>query len=101
DDERLYFGKAIPRAWTASGKPVSIEQAPTRFGRVNFHLVARPEKKQVTAAVALAAAGSPKEIHVKLRVPKQTPLTEVTVNGKPAKLGGQHGDTVVIATGTQ
>ncbi len=101
DEDRLYFGKGVPRVWTASGKPVTIQQAPTRFGRVNFHLQSQPEKKSVTATVELAAAASPKEIQVKLRMPKATPLTQVTVNGKPAKLGGEHGDAVIIATGGQ
>jgi hypothetical protein len=51
--------------------------------------------------VELARAGTPKEIHVKLRMPKQTPVRAVTVNGRPATLGGAHGDTVIIATGAE
>jgi len=55
----------------------------------------------VVAKVELARPGAPKEIHVKLRVPKQTPLRSVTVNGKVAELAGKHGDTVIIATGSE
>jgi len=38
---------------------------------------------------------------VKLRVPKQTPLRKVTVNGRAAEISGKDKDTVVIATGAQ
>jgi hypothetical protein len=101
DDDRLYFAKGVPRDWIASGKPVRIEQAPTRWGRVSLNLAARPATKSVVATVELARPGAPKEIQVKLRVPKQTPLQSVTVNGHPAKIQGKNNDTVVIATGSQ
>ena len=99
DADRIYFARGVPRDWIASGKPIRIEQAPTRFGRVSLNLAAKPARKAVVATVELARPGTPKEIHVKLRVPNQTPLRSVTVNGRPATLAGRHGDTVVIATG--
>ncbi len=101
DEDRLYFARGVPREWVASGKPVRIEQAPTRWGRVSMNLVAKPASKSVVATVDLARPGSPKEIHVKLRVPKQTPARSVTVNGRAAQLAGRHGDTVVIDTGSE
>jgi len=101
DEERLYFAKGLPRDWFASGQPVRIEQAPSRWGRVNFDLVSRPAAKTVLATVELARPGAPKEIQVKLRMPKETPLRLVTVNGRAADLGGRHRDTVVIQTGAE
>ena len=101
DEDRLYFARGVPREWVASGKPVRIEQAPTRWGRVSLNLQAKPSAKSVVATVELAHAGVPKEIHVKLRVPKNTPVRSVTVNGRPAQLAGRHNDTVVIATGSE
>ena len=38
DEDRLYLAKGVPRAWVASGKPIRIDQAPTRWGRVNLRL---------------------------------------------------------------
>jgi hypothetical protein len=55
--------------------------------------------KTVTANVELAQAGSPKEIQVKLRVPAQNVLHNITVNGQPGSLAGRHNDTVIISTG--
>jgi hypothetical protein len=101
DDDLLYFAKGVPRDWIASGKLIRIAEAPTRWGRVDLSLKARPDKKSVVATVELAHPGTPREIHVKLRVPKQTPLRSVTVNGHPAAISGKQNDTVVIATGAQ
>jgi hypothetical protein len=101
DEDRLYFAKGVPRAWVASGKPIRISQAPTRWGRVSLDLAARSESRSVVAKVELARPGTPKEIQVKLRVPKQNPIRSVTVNGRPATLGGPHNDTVIIATGSE
>ena len=101
DEDRLYFGKGLARAWVASGMPISIEKAPTRWGRVSFHLAAQPDQRRVRAVAELATAGAPKEIQVKLRVPKDVQLKSVTVNGRTAKLAGLHNDTVVIPTGRE
>lgn len=101
DEDRLYFAKGVPRDWVASGQPIRISAAPTRWGRVSLDLAARPASKSVVATVELARAGAPKEIHVKLRVPAANPIQSVTVNGRPAKLSGPRGDTVIIATGNE
>lgn len=101
DEERICFAKAVPRVWLASGKPIRISQAPTRWGRASLDMIYRPAVKTVSATVDLARAGSPREIQVKLRMPKQTPVRTVTVNSRPATLGGPHNDTVIIATGAE
>jgi hypothetical protein len=101
DEDRLYLAKGVPRDWVTSGKEIKIAQAPTRWGRINFSLISKPEPKTVVATVELARPGAPKELHVKLRLPAQSPLGTVTVNGRPAPLGGLHGDTVVVQTGTE
>lgn len=101
DEDRLYFARGVPLAWVASGKPVHIEQAPTRWGRVSLNLVSKPANKSVVATVELAHPGAPKEIHVKLRVPKNTPVKTATVNGRLAQIGGKNNDTVIIQTGNE
>jgi hypothetical protein len=85
----------------ASGKPIRISRAPTRWGRVTLDMIFRSADKAVTATVELARPGSPKEIHVKLRLPKGSPLRTVTVNGQPATIGRVQNDTVIISTGKE
>jgi hypothetical protein len=97
DEDRLYLGKGLPHAWVSSGKPISIKGAPTRWGRVTFHIAAQPSANRVRATVELERPGSPKQLQVKLRTGHR--LRNVTVNGRPAKLGGAHNDTAIFETG--
>jgi len=99
DEDRLHLAKAVPRQWVASGKKIGIEQAPTRWGRVSFTLQAKPETGAVVGQVEFAGARVPSEVNFKLRLPVESKLRNVVVNGRPAKLGGPHGDTVIITTG--
>jgi len=100
DESRLYLGKGLPRNWVASGQEIRIEQAPTRWGRVSFRMHADTPGR-ITATVELAKPGAPAEIEVKLRLPKRNSLKAATVNGSPARIGGAHQDSVMIATGNQ
>jgi hypothetical protein len=36
DEDRLYLAKGVPRSWVASGKPIRIDRAPTRWGRIKI-----------------------------------------------------------------
>ncbi|MBZ5622841.1 MAG: Tat pathway signal protein [Acidobacteriia bacterium] len=101
DEDRLYFGKGLPREWVASGQTIKIDQAPTRWGRVHFTLTAKPASKSVIATVELPRTASPKELHVKLRMPLASAVKSATVNGRPAALGGVHNDTVIFQPGTE
>ena len=101
DKDTLYLAKGAPREWVGSGREISIEQAPTRWGRVSFRLAARLEAKSVVGRVELSGRVLPKEVHFKLRLPQKTPLQSVTVNGQAASLGGVHKDTVIITTANQ
>ena len=100
DDERLYFAKGVPQDWVLSGKTVSIQQAPTRWGRVSLNMLGNREKKEVTATVTLAE-NAPREVELKVRLPKGMKLQTVTVNSRPTKASGTKADTIVIATGKE
>ncbi|HKO20605.1 MAG TPA: hypothetical protein VJU82_17145 [Acidobacteriaceae bacterium] len=96
DANILHLGRAIPRDWIASGKPIGIEGAPTRYGRVTYRLETR-ENDVLAATVSLPQAGAlPKELHVAFRVPRGRKISGVTVNGKPGSLRGAEGETAVI-----
>jgi hypothetical protein len=97
----LYFGKGLPRKWVISGKEIEIEGAPTRWGKVSLKIAADSSAKNIKANVDLKRPGSPREIQVKLRLPKQNALRKAVVNGRPAVIGGPHTDSVVIQTGSE
>ena len=101
DEDVLYLGKGVPRSWLASGKAIRIENAPTRWGRITFELRADKSARNIAGKILLAAAGKPAQIQLKLRLPLQSSLTRVTVNGREAKVTGSRNDTVPISTSQQ
>lgn len=98
DNDRLHFGRAIPREWIAAGKPIAIDAAPTRYGRVSYKLETRSDGA-LAATVSLPPTGRlPKEIHVTFRAPAGKTVASVTVNGSLGTLGGTHRDAAVIGS---
>ena len=100
DEDRLHFGRALPRDWVASGKPIAILRAPTRWGRVDYRLETR-RANTLAAVINLPAKGaSPKELHVTFRIPAGRNLSGATVNGRPANFTGPHNNAIVVTPGT-
>ncbi|HEX4007805.1 MAG TPA: Tat pathway signal protein [Acidobacteriaceae bacterium] len=98
DAERLYFGRGLPRRWVGSGKPIGIEQAPTRWGRVNYELAPESNKK-LTATITLPENGNlPRELQVTFRVPEGRSLQGLQVNGKSVAPGGRKSDSAIFPT---
>jgi hypothetical protein len=99
DKDELHCGRAIPRDWVATGRPIAIEKAPTRYGLVSYRLESR-DSSMLAATVSLAPNGRlPKQLYVSFRAPAGKSVAGVTVNGKPGTLGGIHHDAAVIAPG--
>lgn len=98
DADILCFGRALPRKWVASGKPIGIEQAPTRWGRVDYRMeTERPG--QWIATVGLPAQGEiPRELHITFRAPAGRSIRTVTANGRTVAFGQKFQDTAVVAT---
>ena len=101
DEDRLYFGHALPRDWVGSGKPIAIEGAPTRWGRVDYRLASRNINELAATITLPNSANLPKELHVSFRVPTGKKLTSVMANGKTVPLSGPHKDAAVVNTDGQ
>jgi hypothetical protein len=96
DNDELHCGRAVPRDWVASGKPIAIEKAPTRYGLISYRLESR-DANTMAATVSLPPSGRmPKNLHVTFRAPAGKTVNSVTVNGKQGTVGGAHRDTAVI-----
>lgn len=97
DEDTLYVGRALPRAWIATGKPISIKGAPTRWGRVDYHVAPRRDSELV-GTIAIEGTGElPKNIQARFRVPEGKQIAGFTVNGKAVTTAGKNKDTAVIA----
>ncbi len=97
DLDRLYFGRGIPRAWIKPEKPIAIEAAPTRWGRVDYKLVT--SGNQLAATITLPAdTEPPQEIQVSFRAPEGRTLAGITVNHHETPIVGTHKDAALIST---
>ena len=97
DEDQLHFGRAIPRDWVATGKPIATEKSPTRYGRVSYRLQSSGDSTLV-ATITLPPSGKlPGELYVAFRAPSGKTVSSVSVNGEVGTLGGVHHDTAVIA----
>ncbi|KAF2666144.1 hypothetical protein BT63DRAFT_427925 [Microthyrium microscopicum] len=97
DSDLLYLGRGVPREWLGTGKAISIKQAPTRWGRVDYSIMLTAPGK-VRAQVKFSGK-VPKEIEVKLRFPKGGKVKSATVNGKEAKIAPN--EAVLVQTDGQ
>lgn len=90
DENVLYLGRGIPRAWLATAQEVGIRQAPTRWGRVDYIMQylkdATPGSVPKLRAQAVFGSRVPGQVEIKLRMPTGVVLRNVTVNGRPAEI---------------
>ena len=96
DEQQLHFGRALPRAWIGSGKPISIENVPTRYGRVSYRMET-VEPHFLHATVQFTGASTvPKQVFVHFRAPTSKTLGRITVNGRTVERGGKNGDAAAF-----
>lgn len=106
DEDTLYLGRGIPRAWLATGKEVRILQAPTRWGKIDFGIQVASEGVSLGSGVkvrakAVFADRVPGVVEFKLRLPKEIVLSKVTINGQEAEMSGEENVVAVVLTGKE
>ena len=83
--DALWIARATPRAWLEQGKKIGVKNAPTHFGTVDYEIVSDVDNGKINATVKMPIRNPAKEIWLRLRHPKSTPIKSVTVNGKEWK----------------
>ncbi|HVW77262.1 MAG TPA: hypothetical protein VHB45_06595 [Alloacidobacterium sp.] len=101
NESRLHFGRALPREWIRTGKPIGIEGAPTRWGRVNYMLTQRDARTLVATIALQEQRELPAEMHIAFRVPEGKRIAGAVVNGKTISERDIRGEAVVIAPKAQ
>ena len=81
-DEELWLAPLIPCRWLKEGNEVKVQQAPTRFGSVGFHIVSHVADGFVEAAVDPPTRRPPEAIILRLRHPEGRRLRAVTVDAR-------------------
>lgn len=90
--QNLYFARAVPRAWLASGKAIAIDNAPTRWGRASLHLQASHDGV-LQGSVTLPDRETAPASWLSLRVPQGKRLLDMKVDGVAVTL---HDDAVPL-----
>jgi hypothetical protein len=97
DEDILYLGRGVPRSWIETGKEISIKNAPTRWGKVDYSikLDRNAGNIRVTAKFEKVVPGV---IEIKLRAPKSISLSQISVNGRPATM--ESNEAVIVRQGS-
>ena len=82
DGQNLWLARATPRVWLEQGKKISVKNAPTHFGTLEYEIISDVDKGKINATVKMPTRNPPKELWLRLRHPKAAPIKSVTVNGK-------------------
>ncbi|EHH67535.1 hypothetical protein [Gluconobacter morbifer] len=72
--EILHLARAIPYRWLLSGKEISVEKAPTRWGRVSMKVQYDPVLRHISVDIFLPKT-APSDIRLYLRLPSGTYFT--------------------------
>jgi hypothetical protein len=95
--DELWLAPFATNHWTKDGLNISVDQAPTRFGKVGFTIESAVAKGQIEAVVHLPPKCAAKKIVIRLRHPDGKPMKSVTVQGKPHKDFDPQKETVTFA----
>ena len=94
EDKNLWLARATPRVWLDQGQKISVKNAPTHFGNIDYEIVSDVDHGRITARINMPArnaahsvveGGAPRavqEVWLRLRHPTSAPIREVTVNGQ-------------------
>ncbi len=80
DGDQLWLTSGTPRRWLAPGQSIRFEQMPTNFGPVTVELQA--EAQEIKGRIVLPSRSPFRTAWLSLRVPDQSRIQEVEVNGK-------------------
>ena len=81
DGQRLWLAKGTPRAWLEQGKKICVKNAPSALGDVAFEIISDVDHGKVNVKVEMPSRNSGKQVVLRLRHPKASPMKSVTVNG--------------------
>ena len=81
--QELWLAPLITSNWLKDGLVVSVTNAPTRFGRVSYHIASHTRDGAIEANIEPPVRSKPNAIVLRLRHPDGKALRAVTINGQP------------------
>ena len=81
--DELWLAPMITNRWLEDGKNVTVRNAPTRFGSVDYSIVSHANDGRIEASIEPPKRNPPKQIVIRIRHPQGKIMKSVTVDGKP------------------
>jgi hypothetical protein len=85
DGSDLWLARGTPREWLGQGKRISVKHAPSWFGSVDYEIVSDVANGRIEATVLMPSRNLAKEVWLRVRHPRDSPMKSVLVGGKPWK----------------
>jgi hypothetical protein len=79
----LHLCRAAPRAWLDPGKEISVQDAPTYFGKVSYRIQPAVDGQSIAAEVTTSPDFVSTPIILRLRHPSEKPIKRVVIDGRP------------------
>jgi hypothetical protein len=92
----LWLAPFVTSHWLRDGMKVSVRNAPTRFGDVNYAITSNVAKSEIEAVIQLPPRCTAKNVVVRLRHPEGKPIQSVTVQGISHKDFDPRKETITI-----
>lgn len=94
--KNLWLTPLIPAEWLQSGKTLSVNNVPTRFGPISFRINSRLETGAIEMIIVPPKRVVPEAIVVRLRNPEGRLLDRVEVNGQPYRQFDPRQETITL-----
>lgn len=80
-EDILYLAKATPESYLEQGKCIKVRNAPTRWGKVSYHISSDIDNQCVNAKITFSKKFQCR-VYLRLRIPKKAQIKEVFINQK-------------------
>jgi hypothetical protein len=83
--KELWLAPLVTSNWFKAGMTIAVENAPTRFGKLNYRIQSHADQGYIEARVEPPDREPPTKLVLRLRHPEGKPIRSVTINGKPTR----------------
>jgi len=95
----LRLGQAIPRKWLEKGKRILVQNAPTRWGKIDYEITSKIDEGKIIVAIELPRSNFAAEVILHLRAPQKQRIKKVLVNKKGWSEFDSNKETISLPAG--
>ena len=95
EEDTLWITRGVPRSWLKDGNVISVRQAPTAFGNVDYVIESDLSNGKITARIDLPEFCSAETVTIRFRHPDSAKITSAEANGLSVTISDD-GETVTL-----